>query len=113
MLFRLSRALVVASLLAGTAFAAPKEARNGGGGTSQCNTTGSPWCCNSVESLNAAGLGVILALLGVVLPADVTGLVGFGCLSVVDVPNCSQQAVCCENVQQNGLVNFGCTPISL
>jgi len=83
---------------------------------SQCNT-GDAQCCDTVESASSSGVGVILGLLGIVLDSlDV--LVGLGCtpLSIVGIGsgvNCAQQPVCCTNNNFNGLINIGCSPISL
>ncbi|SJL06634.1 related to Fruiting body protein SC1 [Armillaria ostoyae] len=86
------------------------------GTTPSCNT-GPVQCCNSVQSSSAPGVGFLLGLLGIVLGGNTQ--VGLGCspLSVVGLLNsgaqCSQQTVCCENNDFNGLVNVGCTPINL
>ncbi|KIJ46686.1 hypothetical protein M422DRAFT_84046, partial [Sphaerobolus stellatus SS14] len=84
---------------------------------SQCNT-GDAQCCNSVGAANSLpGASTILSLLGIVLQ-DVTADVALGCtpISVIGVgsgANCAQQPVCCTNNQFNGLINIGCSPISL
>ncbi|KIJ38668.1 hypothetical protein M422DRAFT_33114 [Sphaerobolus stellatus SS14] len=83
---------------------------------SQCNT-GDAQCCNTVESASSSGAAALLGLLGIVL-SDVTALVGTGCtpISVIGVgsgANCAQQPVCCTDNSFNGLINIGCTPISL
>ncbi|KIJ38682.1 hypothetical protein M422DRAFT_176174 [Sphaerobolus stellatus SS14] len=83
---------------------------------SQCNT-GDAQCCNTVQSASAPSSALLLGLLGVVLQG-VDVLVGLGCtpITVIGVAggaNCAQQPVCCTNNQFNGLINIGCTPISL
>ncbi|KIJ28119.1 hypothetical protein M422DRAFT_270612 [Sphaerobolus stellatus SS14] len=85
-------------------------------GVSQCNT-GPSQCCNTVQSASTPGLASLLGLLGIVV-GDITAQVGFGCtpISVIGVgqgANCAQQPVCCTGNNFNGLINVGCTPISL
>ncbi|KAF8553861.1 fungal hydrophobin [Imleria badia] len=73
------------------------------------------YCCNSVQTVNQVtqilpGLSTIFANVGANVP------LGLVCspLSVVAVAgnSCSQQTVCCENNNFNGLINVGCTPIN-
>ncbi|KAF8579897.1 fungal hydrophobin [Ramaria rubella] len=79
---------------------------------SQCNTGGDAQCCNTVGAANTLpGIGLILGLLGIVLQ-DLSVVVGLGCTSISG-NNCNQQPVCCSNNNFNGLINIGCTPISL
>ncbi|KIJ41342.1 hypothetical protein M422DRAFT_143871, partial [Sphaerobolus stellatus SS14] len=84
---------------------------------SQCNT-GDAQCCNTVGAANTLpGATVLLGLLGVVL-SDVTAIVGLGCTPITAIglgggANCAQQPVCCTNNNFNGLINIGCSPISL
>ncbi|KIJ25111.1 hypothetical protein M422DRAFT_273969 [Sphaerobolus stellatus SS14] len=83
---------------------------------SQCNT-GDAQCCNSVTKASDPSATTILGLLGIVLQ-DVDVLVGLGCTPITVIgagsgANCAQQPVCCENNSFNGLINIGCTPISL
>ncbi|KIJ47879.1 hypothetical protein M422DRAFT_108366, partial [Sphaerobolus stellatus SS14] len=79
--------------------------------------TGKAQCCNSTESSSGPNAAGLLGLLGIVVQG-VDVLVGLGCtpISVLGVgqsANCAQQPVCCENNHFNGLINIGCTPISL
>jgi len=83
---------------------------------SQCNT-GDAQCCNSATSATDPTAAGLLGLLGVVVQG-VDVLVGLGCtpITVIGVAggaNCAQQPVCCQNNNFNGLINIGCTPISL
>ncbi|KIJ46687.1 hypothetical protein M422DRAFT_86795, partial [Sphaerobolus stellatus SS14] len=84
---------------------------------SQCNT-GDAQCCNTVGAANSLpGVATTLGLLGIVLQ-DVSAVVGLGCtpITVAGVgqgANCAQQPVCCTDNQFNGVINIGCTPISL
>ncbi|KIJ48500.1 hypothetical protein M422DRAFT_247848 [Sphaerobolus stellatus SS14] len=83
---------------------------------SQCNT-GDAQCCNSVTSASDPSTADLLGLLGIVVQG-VGVLVGTTCspITVVGVgggANCAQQPVCCTNNNFNGVVNVGCTPISL
>ncbi|KAF8523235.1 hydrophobin [Gautieria morchelliformis] len=82
----------------------------------QCNT-GPAQCCNTVGAAGDSGIAGILGLLGVITH-DVSTVVGFGCkpISVIAVGggiHCDQQPVCCTDNSFNGLVNVGCSPISL
>ncbi|KIJ48514.1 hypothetical protein M422DRAFT_247861 [Sphaerobolus stellatus SS14] len=83
---------------------------------SQCNT-GDAQCCNSVSSASNPSTAALLGLLGIVVQS-VTAIVGLGCTPITVIgagqgANCAQQPVCCTNNNFNGLVNVGCTPISL
>ncbi|KIJ29214.1 hypothetical protein M422DRAFT_235347 [Sphaerobolus stellatus SS14] len=83
---------------------------------SQCNT-GTASCCNTVQSASSNPVSTLLGLLGIVV-GDVTAMVGLGCtpITVIGVGsgvNCAQQPVCCTDNQFNGLINLGCSPISL
>nr|AHZ18303.1 hydrophobin 7 [Tricholoma vaccinum] len=80
----------------------------------QCNT-GPVQCCNSVTTANHQDTSILLGLLGLVLDPSI--LVGLQCspLNVLGVGgnSCSQQPVCCENNNYNGLIVIGCSPITL
>ncbi|KIJ38657.1 hypothetical protein M422DRAFT_258532 [Sphaerobolus stellatus SS14] len=79
--------------------------------------SGEAQCCNTVQSASDLPVPIIASLLGIVISGpDV--LVGLGCtpITITDLDqgaNCAQQPVCCENNNFNGLINIGCTPISL
>ncbi|KAF9045401.1 fungal hydrophobin-domain-containing protein [Panaeolus papilionaceus] len=81
-----------------------------------CNT-GPVQCCNTVTSSNSKNVQLLAGLIGAVLPAAANVLVGMQChpLSVVGVGgnSCNSQPVCCENNEFNGLINIGCTPITV
>ncbi|KIJ48249.1 hypothetical protein M422DRAFT_162840 [Sphaerobolus stellatus SS14] len=83
---------------------------------SQCNT-GNAQCCNTVESASTPSAAQLLGLLGIVVQG-VDALVGLGCTPITVIgagqgANCAQQPVCCTNNNFNGLINVGCTPLSL
>ncbi|KAF8649119.1 hypothetical protein AX16_006000 [Volvariella volvacea WC 439] len=82
---------------------------------SQCNT-GDLQCCNSLQDANSGLVGLLLGLLGIILPPlDI--LVGITCspLSIIGVGgnSCSAQPVCCQNNEFNGIIAIGCTPINI
>ncbi|KAF8523237.1 fungal hydrophobin-domain-containing protein [Gautieria morchelliformis] len=78
---------------------------------SQCNT-GDAQCCNTVGAANSLpGLGLILGLLGIVIQ-DLSVVVGLGCVNIVG-NTCTAQPVCCTDNNFNGLINIGCSPITL
>ncbi|KAF8510794.1 hypothetical protein JB92DRAFT_2938283 [Gautieria morchelliformis] len=78
---------------------------------SQCNTGGAK-CCTSVGAANSLpGVGVILGLLGIVLQ-DASVVVGLGCVNLVG-NSCTEQPVCCTDNDFDGLINIGCSPITL
>ncbi|KAF8523238.1 hydrophobin [Gautieria morchelliformis] len=96
---------VVVSTFAILATAAPNTA------PSQCNT-GAVQCCNSVGAANSLpGAAAIIALLGIVLQ-DPSVVVGLSCANIVGT-SCTQQPVCCTDNNFNGVINIGCTPVSL
>ncbi|KAJ7076533.1 hydrophobin [Mycena belliarum] len=119
MLFRISRSIVVASVLAAGALAAPQDvaARSG---AAACNT-GSLKCCNSIQSASSGPVGLLLGLLGIVLPAaEANANVGLTCspITVLGIlpsgSKCTQQTACCTgNTYNGGLVNVDCNNISL
>ncbi|TFK22686.1 fungal hydrophobin [Coprinopsis marcescibilis] len=114
-MFARATAVLAAFTLFTAALAAP------GGNTEtefeQCNG-GKVQCCNSVQEANSLS-APMKALLGV-LKVDVTqltGQVGVTCTGVNVIglggPSCSNQQVCCNNNNFNGVVALGCTPINL
>jgi len=83
---------------------------------SQCNT-GDAQCCTSTTQATSPAATNLLGLLGIVVQG-VDVLVGLGCtpITVIGIgqgANCAQQPVCCQNNEFKGLINIGCTPISL
>ncbi|KAG1733393.1 hydrophobin [Suillus paluster] len=105
-----ARFFAVASLAA-LAVATPLALRDG-----QCNT-GNIQCCSgstSATSYNAASQ--ILGLAPLV--GQVVGAVGLDCSPITAVgtgggATCNQQPMCCSNNKMNGVVNVGCSPMSL
>ncbi|TFK22677.1 fungal hydrophobin [Coprinopsis marcescibilis] len=84
---------------------------------SQCNG-GQVQCCNSVQESNAldAPLKGVLGVLNVDI-TQLTGQVGVTCTGVNVIglggsTSCSNQQVCCNNNNFNGVVALGCTPIN-
>ncbi|KIJ28292.1 hypothetical protein M422DRAFT_189929, partial [Sphaerobolus stellatus SS14] len=79
---------------------------------------GAASCCNTVGSADSLpAVASILGPLGVVLE-DLSVVVGLGCTPITLVglgqgANCAQQPVCCTDNEFNGLINIGCTSISL
>ncbi|KAI9433861.1 putative hydrophobin [Lactarius indigo] len=72
----------------------------------QCKTVSN--CCNLYTSSENPSIVSLATLLGVVL-GPVEG-VASGCTVLGDA--CNNQAVCCSS-KQAGLINVGCSPISL
>ncbi|KAG6334436.1 hypothetical protein ID866_4650 [Astraeus odoratus] len=85
--------------------------------SSSCSN-GTLQCCNQTFTADQTGVAAIEGLLGVVVDAVVGPLLGIGCspITIIGVGSgstCTQQTVCCQNTEFNGLVNVGCTAISL
>ncbi|KAF9462398.1 hydrophobin [Collybia nuda] len=85
------------------------------GDSYKCNT-GDIQCCNSLQRSESTSATKLLTTLGMSLQG-LTGMIGTGCspISAVGVgggASCSQQPVCCENNDFNGLIAIGCTPIN-
>lgn len=105
---------VAISTLAVLATAAPASQIQ----ASQCNT-GPVQCCNSVQSAKSDATTAVVSSAGLLTGAitaalqGVTAQVGLHCLDIVGSSCGKAQPVCCQNNQFNGLVNIGCTPISL
>jgi len=101
--------LVATTAFAVLAIAAPTP--NGGG---ECST-GDQYCCNSVQQSNAPQAAGLIASLA----AQVSGIVpvGLTCdpLSFLALhsQSCSQQPVCCNGDNFNGLLVIGCSPINI
>ncbi|KIJ48488.1 hypothetical protein M422DRAFT_247838 [Sphaerobolus stellatus SS14] len=83
--------------------------------SSQCDT-GAAQCCNTVEKASDPSAASILKSIGVVVQ-HVDALVDLGCTTITVIgaggTNCAQQPVCCTDDKFEGLINIGCTPISL
>ncbi|SJL18340.1 uncharacterized protein ARMOST_21926 [Armillaria ostoyae] len=87
-----------------------------GGGEGAACTTGSAQCCESTQSPTdlSAPVSTLLGLLGVVA-GQLTGNVGVSCTPITVIglgsTQCSNQVVCCDGNNFNGLVSLGCTPL--
>ncbi|KAF8414623.1 fungal hydrophobin-domain-containing protein [Boletus edulis BED1] len=110
--------LLPLAALAAVAAAAPNvlEARTG---AATCSS-GSEYCCNqkfavrhNPSNFKGGPLGLIDVLLGLGVNAGVqcSPITIIGALS--NGAQCTQQTACCENVQQNGLVNVACSPVAV
>ncbi|KAK2590483.1 hypothetical protein QQS21_011832 [Conoideocrella luteorostrata] len=78
-----------------------------------CGNGNKVHCCDSETAKQLTGAGVIP------VTADLQNLLG-QCNEVIPIlsgligkQECQQQTICCGEIQQNGLVNLGCTPINL
>ncbi|KAF8843450.1 hydrophobin [Paxillus ammoniavirescens] len=97
-------------------FGAKRGSPSGSPGGSQCNT-GPVQCCNSVQTSGGGNeIDTLLTLLGLEVPAGTS--VGANCSPISAVgtgsgASCTQQPVCCENNNFNGLVNVGCSPVNI
>jgi len=82
---------------------------------SQCNTSDLQ-CCNQVQNADTPFVAGLLELLGITA-SGVTGQVGITCspISIIGIGSnsCTQQPVCCNNNNFNGVVALGCTPINI
>ncbi|KZT67522.1 hydrophobin [Daedalea quercina L-15889] len=95
--------------LSGAALAVPHSSRSAG----QCNT-GPIMCCNSVTPASNvdAPTSALLNSLNIVV-TDILNNVGTGCLPLDGGDSCGSAPVCCENNNFNGLVNLGCSPVTV
>ncbi|KAK0434498.1 hydrophobin-251 [Armillaria borealis] len=104
-----SVALLALPLLASATAVVPR------GGGASC-ATGTTQCCDSVQSPTSSVVQALLGGLGIPI-GDVTANVGVTCspISVIGVggTSCSNQVVCCQNNNFNGVVALGCTPINV
>ncbi|KAF8437528.1 fungal hydrophobin-domain-containing protein [Boletus edulis BED1] len=76
-------------------------------------SSGSEYCCNqelsnpaTFEKDSASLLGLLLGL-GANVGAECTPITVIGALS--NGAQCTQQTACCDHVNQNGLINIGCS----
>ncbi|KAI9573288.1 hydrophobin 2 [Boletus coccyginus] len=119
MFIRLSTILFSVVALAGVAIAAPAElteleARQ----ISQCNT-GTISCCDSYYSSSSYFVTELYGMLG--LPPPTGGgssQVGISCSPTTiggtgTGSSCTQQPVCCAGNNFNGVINVGCSPITI
>ncbi|PBK61822.1 fungal hydrophobin [Armillaria solidipes] len=90
----------------------------GGGDGAACTATGTAQCCDSTQSPTdlTAPVVSLLGSLGVVV-SQLTGNVGLSCtpITVIGVggTQCSNQVVCCNDNNFNGVVSLGCTPLNI
>ncbi|KAK0215351.1 hydrophobin [Armillaria nabsnona] len=91
---------------------------SGGGDGAACTATGTAQCCDSTQSPTdlTAPVVTLLGSLGVVV-SQLTGNVGLSCtpITVIGVggTQCSNQVVCCNDNNFNGVVSLGCTPLNI
>ncbi|KAG9191425.1 hypothetical protein G6011_09513 [Alternaria panax] len=81
-----------------------------------CGSHSTAHCCNdeTTEQLtHRDGLSPDVTVLKSLLAqcSDITVAVIGGAVPIKNM--CKQQAVCCGDMEQSGVVNFGCTPINL
>uniref|UniRef100_A0A0W0EYS5 Hydrophobin n=1 Tax=Moniliophthora roreri TaxID=221103 RepID=A0A0W0EYS5_MONRR len=102
--------LFTLAALASVVVAAP-----GGHDGAKCNT-GDIQCCNTVDNAHNKDIAKQLGLLGLVIQ-DLNIPIGLNCnpISVIGIGgnSCTQQPVCCDNNNFNGVVALGCTPINV
>ncbi|KAK0212032.1 hydrophobin 2 [Armillaria fumosa] len=81
-----------------------------------CSATGTAQCCSSTQSPTSNIVQSLLGLLGIPI-GSVTANVGLTCspITVLGVggTQCSNQVVCCDNNNFNGIIALGCTPINV
>ncbi|KAF8521367.1 hypothetical protein BU17DRAFT_87906 [Hysterangium stoloniferum] len=80
-------------------------------------TLGSPKCCKNVGAAGSTPMNALLKPLNIALD-DPTAIIGLECTTLTLVGdgkggNCAQHPVCCKDVKFDGVVNVGCTSISL
>ncbi|KAK0434470.1 hydrophobin 2 [Armillaria borealis] len=81
-----------------------------------CSATGTAQCCSSTQSPTSSIIQTLLGQLGIPI-GSVTADVGLVCSPITVLglggTQCSNQAVCCNNNNFNGVVALGCTPINI
>ncbi|KAK0199588.1 hydrophobin 2 [Desarmillaria ectypa] len=81
-----------------------------------CSATGTAQCCASTQSPTSSIVQTLLGLLGIPI-GSVTANVGLTCSPITVLglggTQCSNQVVCCDNNNFNGVVALGCTPINI
>ncbi|CCA76711.1 hypothetical protein PIIN_10699 [Serendipita indica DSM 11827] len=88
------------------------------GNVNSCNV-GEAQCCQTIYQSHDQRVQSLGALLGVVIPMD--GLMaGVQCSPITNIlpilggtSTCRAQPVCCTGNEYYGLINIGCSPISL
>ncbi|KAK0215367.1 hydrophobin [Armillaria nabsnona] len=108
MLARLSTFTLLALPLLATATAIPRDNATCASGTAQC--------CQSTQNPTSTSMQTLAGLLGIAL-GSLTGNVGLTCSPITAIglgtTQCSNQVVCCQNNNFNGLIALGCTPINV
>ncbi|ESK87626.1 hydrophobin 1 [Moniliophthora roreri MCA 2997] len=81
----------------------------------KCNT-GDVQCCNTVDNAHNKDIALLASLLGIVVQ-DANVPIGIQCnpIDVIGISgnSCTQQPVCCDENNFNGLVAVGCTPVNV
>ncbi|ESK88579.1 hydrophobin [Moniliophthora roreri MCA 2997] len=109
-MYKLFTLAALASVVAASLHGSPH-----GSPVAECNT-GPVQCCNIVDNFENEDVANALGLVGVVVQ-DLNIPIGVNCVPISAVigiggNSCSQQPVCCEENNFNGLVALGCTPIN-
>ncbi|ESK88584.1 hydrophobin 2 [Moniliophthora roreri MCA 2997] len=106
--------LLTLAALTSLALAVPTPGGHGHGG-SKCNT-GDIQCCNTVDNSHNKDIEKLLGLLNIGVQ-DLNVPIGLNCnpISVIGIGgnSCTQQPVCCDDNNFNGLVAVGCTPVNV
>ncbi|KAI9571828.1 hydrophobin [Boletus coccyginus] len=116
MFIRLCTILFSVVALVGVATAAPAELEVRQ--ISQCNT-GSISCCDTTYSSSSTFVYELFGLLGLPPPSSSGGSqVGVSCSPTTiggtgTGSSCTQQPVCCAGNSFNGVINVGCSPITI
>ncbi|KAJ8463751.1 hypothetical protein ONZ51_g10053 [Trametes cubensis] len=79
-------------------------------------STGTIQCCNSVIESNSNSAKTLLGLLGVVVPGNLTGLIGIYCspisiLAASSANPCDANTLCCTDNNIGGLLSTGCVRV--
>ncbi|KAJ5190964.1 Hydrophobin [Penicillium cinerascens] len=110
-----TKAVTLAFIAVAAAVSTNQEGQGGHRQGNTCGNGGKIYCCNSkvAKLLNTDGIITSTVdpryLLGKCNEITIPALSG----SVVIKQQCSQEAVCCSNIEDNGLVNFGCKHLKL
>ncbi|KAK0213248.1 hydrophobin 2 [Desarmillaria ectypa] len=110
----LSLAILALPLLVASS-AVPRQETNTTVTGGKCNT-GSAQCCESVQDPKSDAVQKTLGLLGIPI-GEITANVGLACAPItvlgLGTTSCTNQPVCCEGNNFNGLVALGCTPLNV
>jgi len=83
-----------------------------------CNV-GSPQCCQQIHPSTSDNQQLLSSILGLNMPVGDDLFFGLQCSSIGAAAGlggsnqCNAQPVCCTGNQYSGLINIGCSPISL